>query len=129
MFFSFCSTYFDVLFATHTALYDASIAILKVETADNGRLRDLTFESGYFCDALYSYLMPKYDACFVDTPSYLKYMQDPSHKPTAIVYLNVTDVQKDFLREYVNTTGETRNRFGVLILPVSAHILVMTFCV
>jgi hypothetical protein len=98
-------------------MYLGNIGILRLEGKFKGRFRDLTYESSYMCTSLYAYI-GKWAQCF-RTWDWERYLQDPRHEDASIVYLNATDIGRDYLLERTPnaTASEIRPRFGMLLVP------------
>ncbi|MCQ2821693.1 MAG: hypothetical protein MJ252_30920, partial [archaeon] len=91
------------------ALYDQSIAIMKIETTFNGNPTDLFYESDTICTLYYNHFWKK-NTCLRGKAAYDEYIQK-NPLLTHIVFVNHQDILDGILK---NSDGT--NRFGVLYL-------------
>lgn len=111
------SYYFQYLYAEHIelykakALYESSIAVLKIRADLHGRMSDLTFESDHYCQALHVYL-GRYANCFT-WEGYQTYKNSSAKtEETSFVFLDEAAI-----REGALMAGPHSPRFGLLIIP------------
>jgi len=116
-YFNYLNASTNVLFPKAKALYDMNIAVLKLEAIHENILKDLTYESDYFCLALSSYL-GKYAQCLKGS-DYKAYRSDVKNKgKTAFVFISIDDIkggERSFLM--TDDPDESDVRFGLLIIP------------